>query len=431
MKDTKKVFSFTLRQQTKTKGFKAAIIAGVLLCLLLPGIVMSIIELTGDEPAGLDHAHGIKTVHVVDSGDAADYGILNTLGYDKFSDIEYELWDSLDAAEKAAGVNDLILVVAQENGEVILDLLLPETCSLTWDDADAMGSFLQETFSYILVEKSGLDYQSIAALMQPISISAVTGDPAAADSMAEIRSILAIVLTYVFGMLIYFMLLFFCNGVSNSVIAEKSSKLMENFLLSVKPAAMITGKTLAISLAAMVQFFSWIAALMLGFFLGSNVVRLINPQTELLQIFSSLSRFKELFSIPGVILGIVLAMAGFLLYCSIAALCGSIAGKQEDLSSTNMLYTMILIFSFFLTIASSVSQNPALAWIPFTSILYSPGRLMIGEVSLATGVIALLLTLLVCLVVMLLSGKLYKLLALHKGDVPKPGKIIAMLRKDS
>ena len=86
------------------------------------------------------------------------------------------------------------------------------------------------------------------------------------------------------------------------------------------------------------------------------------------------------------ILSVLLLLSGFLLYCAIASIGGSAAGKQEDLSSTNVLFTMILVVSFLVSLAvggvgigSSGAASAWVYWVPFTSVLDAAGQAAAGR----------------------------------------------------
>ena len=200
---------------------------------------------------------------------------------------------------------------------------------------------------------------------------------------------------------------------------------------------MIFGKVFAIVLASILQFFIWIAALAGGFAAGSALVRAINPQTDmlLLQFFDMMGELGGMFSPAGCIVAALILIAGFLLYCALASIGGSAAGKPEDLSSTNVLFTMILVISFLCTLYAggiSMAGDTAAAawmdWVPFTAILVTPGRLLLGELSPVQGLISLLVVLAFSCLVLFLAGKVYRMMALYKGNPPTPAKLFRMLR---
>jgi ABC-type Na+ efflux pump permease subunit len=244
-------------------------------------------------------------------------------------------------------------------------------------------------------------------------------------------------------MLLYFMVLTYGQGVANSVITEKTSKLMDTFLVSVKPTAMVFGKVLAIALSGMLQLFCWIVMAIAGFILGTHAVRAINPDSDmaLLAFFDTLELFGGAFSLPGVIVGILILLAGFLLYCSLAAIGGSISEKPEDLANTNVLFSMVLVLSFFAVLYQGGVMNfeamdagesalgaAWLNWVPFTAIMIAPSRLMLGDLSLLQGFGCLAVVLATSALIMALAGRVYRLMALYKGNPPKIRQLITMLK---
>ena len=237
-------------------------------------------------------------------------------------------------------------------------------------------------------------------------------------------------------MILYFLVLYYGQNVANNVIMEKTSKLMDTFLVAIRPSAMIFGKVLAIVLSSILQFSVWIIALIGGFAAGTSFVRMINPQTDMLLIrfFDSIGEFSGLFSIPGAVIAILMIFGAFFLYCAIASIGGSLASKPEDLSSTNMLFTMILIISFFCTLSTGAmtgDMSAGLSWldlVPFTAVLVTPSRILLGMITLTEGLLSLAILLIVTFVFIWFAGKIYKMMSLYKGNLLKPAEIFAMLK---
>ena len=436
LKGFQKIFGFTLRQHTKTKGYKGAVIGGALICLLLPVIIMAAIEIFGGNsglPEGFQNS--IQQVFVVDNTGTApkDFGMLSGMGDASFMDIAYTDCDGgIDQAIALAGEdkNSLILAIDGDETSYSLSVLLPEDTVLTENDAESLSGFLQGGYVFLLVESSGASYEDMTAADAELESEELEEY----SPIDGVRDVLSMVIPFISVMLMYFLVLFYGNGVANSVITEKSSKLMDNFLISVKPGAMVVGKTVAIALAGALQFLTWSVSIVCGFALGTFIVKLINPETDMLLImlFEIMGEYSGLFTLQGAVLALLLVLAGFLMYCGLASVGASVAGKQEDLSSTNMLFALAVVASFLATLQSgtSVNTNTLLNWIPFTSTLIMPGRLILGEVSILAGLGALGITLLTALLIMLLAGRLYKMMALYRGNVPKPKQIFEML-KDS
>ena len=464
LKGLGKIFAFTFERQVKSTGYLVGTIVFALLCFLLPAGIMAAVEyFGGDSDSAVETAavSPVQTVYVADETDgAADWNLLTQAGSETFGGISYVTCGSLEEADAQAGQEEhsLILLLeeakktAQENAlsqvsngsqnGYQMHLLLPDNTSLSEGDAGDLESFLQANFQIILLQKSGIDPAAAAELLVPATTEVTTfGEEALSETEAALesmREVLGMLLPYLNIMILYFLVLFYGQGVANNVIMEKTSKLMDTFLVAVKPTVMVFGKVLAVTAASMLQFVIVAASLIGGFAAGSALVRMINPDSDMLLLlfFDSLSEFQGVMTVPGILLAVVMMVSGFFLYCSLSAIGGSAAGKPEDLSSTNVVFTTVLIVSFLAALYAggigSMDSGAFAKWldfVPFTSILVTPSRIMLGEVSLGMGFVSLLLVLIVSVLCLLLAGKVYRMMALYKGNPPTPAKLMKMLKE--
>lgn len=436
-----KIFSFTFSQQLRSKGYRTATILIALFCLLIPLVIITLLG-TGDWDDSKETVSGtaIETVYVVDeTGETeADWNVFNAIGAEGFDRIQYIGENDYASAEAEASKMDTaaILVLKKDSGGYKYTIVIPDNSKLTEDDGWALDSFLYNNFSLILAEKSGLSGEQLAEMFTPSqSIIHASGENGEEDGAGMVKWILSMVLPYVNVMIIYFLVLFYGQGVANAVVLEKSSKLMDTFLVSVRPAAMITGKVLAVTLSSVLQFIIWMLALVVGFGGGCALVKSWNPDTDfvLVLLFQGMGDYSGLLSWSGAFVGVLLILSGFFLYCSLAAIGGAIAGKQEDLSSTNIIFTLVLVVSFLVTLSNggvldgSGNAASVLNLIPFTSILILPANLILGEAGVFLGVIALILVLVVSVLILLLAGKIYQMMSFYKGNVPKVGQVLKMV----
>ena len=464
LKGLGKIFAFTFERQVKSTGYLVGTIVFALLCFLLPAGIMAAVEyFGGDSDSAVETAavSPVQTVYVADGTDgAADWNLLTQAGSETFGGISYVTCGSLEEADAQAGQEEHSLILLLEEAKKIaqenalsqvsngsqngyqMHLLLPDNTSLSEGDAGDLESFLQANFQIILLQKSGIDPAAAAELLVPATTEVTTvGEEALSETEAALesmREVLGMLLPYLNIMILYFLVLFYGQGVANNVIMEKTSKLMDTFLVAVKPTAMVFGKVLAVTAASMLQFVIVAASLIGGFAAGSALVRMINPDSDMLLLlfFDSLSEFQGVMTVPGILLAVVMMVSGFFLYCSLSAIGGSAAGKPEDLSSTNVVFTTVLIVSFLAALYAggigSMDSGAFAKWldfVPFTSILVTPSRIMLGEVSLGMGFVSLLLVLIVSVLCLLLAGKVYRMMALYKGNPPTPAKLMKMLKE--
>ena len=267
------------------------------------------------------------------------------------------------------------------------------------------------------------------------SAAETENDASGEDPQESMEMVISMVLSFIILMVLYFFVLAYGQGVANSVVMEKNSKLMESFLLSVSPAAMILGKLLAITLTGLIQLFSWIGSLVISFAAGTALVRSADPDSDMLilQVFDMAADLAGgMFTPVNCIMAVLIVVAGMLLYCSLAAVGGAVASKAEDLSSANIIFTLVLVASFLAALyAGGIIDgdgSPVLDWIPFTAVMLAPSEVLMGDLPLwKTGSI-LLIIVLVTVAVTLIAGKIYKSLALYRGDVLSPKKLIKILR---
>ena len=287
-----------------------------------------------------------------------------------------------------------------------------------------------ESYDQDVLDSAGLTSRQQELLTVRVDVS-VTGGRSGEGQAADV---LSMVLPFVSLMLLYFLVLLYGQGTAASVLLEKTSKLMDLFLVSVEPTAMVLGKVLATALAGLLQLAVWAAGLAGGFAIGGAVVRQTGVTLPLLEVLKGVGRLTGLFSVPAMLEAAGLLLAGFLLYCSLSAIGGSLAGKAEDLSSTNVLFSLVLVASFFCCMFAGgmdgmTSSARWLDYVPFTAILVTPSRVLLGQTSLLGGLVSLALVVACAGLLTALAGRVYRLMSLYKGNPPSFRRVLRMLRE--
>ena len=232
-------------------------------------------------------------------------------------------------------------------------------------------------------------------------------------------------------MLMYFLIFAYGASISQSIVMEKSSKLMDTMLISVKPEAMIFGKLLGVLSAGLLQFFFWIAMLAGGvyagvvlsdkFFPGANA-----PVITFLKSFGSLNLFK-----PGpVILAVIVLIFGILLYASLAAFAGAISSTQEQAASNQGIFLLVLIAAYFIVMIKALDPANTPLWIhlcPFTGALTLPAALVLGTLNWGTAIGGVAAVVVLALLLVYFAGMVYKAMALYKGQHLSPKKIFKIM----
>ena len=469
-----KIFSFTFLHHVKSKGYIASTLIIAMLCLLIPVGVLAGRELIrGGQPEpeqGMEQEmesameQGTESTMELKTGDETDLereleklqylyvvdrsqdGIGELAGFGDYlrqeTGLDLQVIDFGNDMEKAAelssGKRDVMVLTADQVGKDFeINLLVPEG-GVSEMAAESLIPLLDQ---YMEGAKARINGASGEGDNAADGGAAGSGAAEASEEGDDgLRELVAMAFTFLNIMVLYFFVLIYGSGVSSSVVTEKSSKLMETFLTSVKPSAMVMGKLLAISLSGMLQLVSWVLSLLLGFAAGGGLAQSLNPEavnplTEVLELAAYIT--DGMFSAGTLIAALVMALLGVLLYCSLAAIGGALAGKQEDLSSTNIVFTMILIISFFAALygggiegfgADTGWLKTMLDWIPFTAVMVTPSKLLLGLIPLGYGLGSMALTAVVTLLLVAAAGRLYKAMALYRGKVPSFKDVIRLLR---
>ena len=240
----------------------------------------------------------------------------------------------------------------------------------------------------------------------------------------ERESILGIsmAISFIMGFIIYMFVTMFGNMVMTSVINEKSNKIVEVIVSSVKPFDLMIGKILGVASVALTQFFIWVIltlAIVFGFQLAMGPELMGDPEameqmtqmagmdseqmaqiasasdSETAQVFTALKEVNF-----GLIIGcfLIYFVLGYLLYASLFAAIGSAVDNEADTQQLQIPVTIPLLLAFFIAFyAFKAPDSQLVFWgsmIPFTSPIVMLARIPFGVPAweIIVSVVLLLLT---------------------------------------
>ncbi len=192
---------------------------------------------------------------------------------------------------------------------------------------------------------------------------------------------IATIIGYVSGFLMYFILLLYGSQVMMGVTEEKTSRIAEVVVSSVKPFQLMIGKIIGIGMVALTQFLIWIVCIFLiyniGKTTGSGGGAASSMVGQIQHVFTSVN-------VPLVVgCFIFYLLAGFFFYSSLYAAIGSAINEDmREAQSLSFPITMLIIFSIALmTPAISNPSSPVAVWasiIPFSSPIVMMARIPFG-----------------------------------------------------
>jgi len=185
---------------------------------------------------------------------------------------------------------------------------------------------------------------------------------------------------YICGFLIYLILLIYGSQVMMGVMEEKTNRIAEVIVSSVKPFQMMLGKILGIGLVALTQFLLWIAFVLIIYNVGKasgNTGMASDMVGKMQQIFLSVNVPLILFCFGFYFL------AGFFFYASLYGAIGSAVNEDmREAQSLSFPVTMLVIISIaMMSAAIADPTGPIAVWgsiIPFSSPIVMMARIPFG-----------------------------------------------------
>lgn len=254
------------------------------------------------------------------------------------------------------------------------------------------------------------------------------------------------------GFIIYFIIILFASQVLRGVLEEKSNRIVEVLISSVRPTQLLVGKIVGIALVGLTQLVIWIAlstAILFGIqvaapdlFSGEEVAAVASagemlPENNALaaapdNIFSMIQNYFSVSFGTIILCFIFFFIVGYLIYSTLYAATGSVVDNESDSQQYTMPITIPLILA--IAVVPSISTNPDgtlafwLSMIPLTSPIAMMVRLPSGvpvwelllSMGLALGFLAFSIW---------FAAKIYRVGVLTYGKKPSWRTIFRWLRE--
>ena len=203
-------------------------------------------------------------------------------------------------------------------------------------------------------------------------------------------------------LLLYGQLFAYGYWVAAGVVEEKSSRVVEVLLATLRPSHLLRGKILGIGLLGLAQL---LLIGLVGLFASSAVGTLEFPSSAIATIGLVLTWF----------------VLGFFFYASLFAVAGSIVTRQEDLQTTMTPLTILIVGSFFIGLSATSNPDSTLAVVasllPFSSPLVMPTRIALGDAATWEVVASIAISVAATAALIPLATKIYSRALLRPGRV--------------
>lgn len=389
-------------QRVKTKAFVISTVAGPLILIAMM-VLPALIARSGEERD--------RTLAVVDHTGVLYEGVAPRLEEAGYA-VEEAGTDEAELDRLAAVVGDGTL-----GGYLVLDeatLQRGEVRMLVRSSPSAVRllSVRQAIVQTALEARLGGDSEDVRALLAggALEVDVVSGSGA---GFRDPRFLSA----YIGAMLLYMVLLLYAVAVMRSVLEEKTSRIVEVIISSMRPFHLMLGKIIGVGAVGLTQFGIWVLSAALIF--STGIPALMAARPDFLDM-DTISRF-----VPGVgfaALFFTYFLGGYFIYSGLYAAVGAMCNTDEEAQQAQFPVIMLLIVPvLFLT---PVIRDPGttsatvLSLIPFFSPILMFARASVGGAAgweIALSIAGMMLAI---IAVAWIAGRIYRVGILMAGKRP-------------
>jgi len=335
--------------------------------------------------------------------------------------------DSLVAMTDVRGANqeslDGILVITD-------DAMTSDTIRYLGSNAGSLSDMraLDRTLRQVVVAErlaeAGVDPGLLARTIRPVHLQT---EKVTKGALTGASGEASFILAYIMAFLLYIALLIYGMQVMSSVVEEKTSRINEVLVSSLKPFQLLLGKVIGVGSAGLLQLGIWIGA---GFLLTRNRFAIAS------QLGVSAPDVANL-PIPTISADLVVVLllfffVGFFLYAAAYAAVGSMCSTIQETQQAAMPVTLVVAATFIA--AFSLLQDPngplarVLSMVPLSAPVVIPVRYSQSPLGAAELLVSFALSVLGMLAVAWVAGRIYRIGILAYGKRPGLRELMRWVR---
>jgi ABC-2 type transport system permease protein len=353
----------------------------------LIGVVAYLTQLNNDKVrvvSVLDETGLVKTIFK--NSEHTTYNVLENMS----------LKDAMDLTKETESYG--LLHVGKAEG----DKALPERITFYSEESPSINTIsdfetqIEAKLTNMKLLQNGVDVDMINASKIKIEITQESFD---GQKTSKIDSVIKIAFGGALGYLLFMFIIIYGNMIMRSVIEEKTSRIIEVIISSVKPVQLMLGKIFGTSLAGITQFLIWTILgfaliLIVSLIFGIDLAQVRTPQQHMImqamenpdlnmRVQDVLTAFYNLPLFNLVLAFIFFFIGGYLLYSSLYAAIGAAVDNETDTQQFMMPIIMPLVLSVYIGIFTVVEDphgtiSTIFSFIPLTSPVVMLMRIPFG-----------------------------------------------------
>ena len=430
----KDVFTFTLKQTLKSKAFIISYVILIAFAMISMPLI-NMISSSGKED--LSAPSPVTKVYVNNETTLPAMDFPEILKNDRLSHIIFEtiqedydiVADKIETEENKS----VILTLAEAEGMYSLNFVKASNGPVNDSSMQLLTSAVADQFEIFRIDTLGITGEQTSMLHATIDTKVTMTDINGNPITKEDTSISFTEYWFLYGILFIVMMVNVMAGtqVATSIATEKSTRVIEYLLISVKPLALMVGKILAMLSAVLLQMTSMVVIL----FLSNTVSTLFSSGSSesIMAQYIPKNIFENL-NIFNIVLCFVLIMLGMLFYATLAGLAGATVSRLEEVGEGLMLFTFANLIGAYVGMgAASVLMGAGVnGYVTFTflfplsSPFILPGAILAGKANIPIVAAAIVLQIVFIILLFNFVAKVFETLILHNGNKIKVSELIKL-----
>ncbi len=381
------------------------------LCVL-PSVIMMATKEEGKKIAVVDESGMVMPYFK--SGETVEFEDMTSAGI-----------DALKADMKGYGVDGIVHISPLDTLSRSVSVESFSSKPLGLDLSESVEKTVNTAVEEYRISAIGIDglEKIIEGIQSDIHMVTYTLDDSGHEKITS--SEVYMIVSMLLGIVIYMFIAMFCGTVMSSVIEEKSSRVVEVLVSSVKATELLFGKIIGVALVALTQFMMWVVltgvlVAAVGGILGLDTLAAASadptgmmemPEVSSDSFSAIVSTLAGLNYVKILAAFVIFFSFGYLLYASLFAAIGSAVENEADTQQLQIPVTAPLLLGFFIALYAFKAPDSAVVFwgsmIPFTSPIVMLARIPYGVPTwqLVLSIALLIGTFLLCAWV---SAKIYK-----------------------
>ena len=318
-------------------------------------------------------------------------------------DIQFEFPNAVDTSNYENKGYSAVLMIPKFEGTMKTDYILRSPKSIGFEATESIENKINASIEENMLQEAGITRAQLDSIHSQSKFAQLKSLKQQGNEVKESNDTIAAVIGYASGFLIYLTMFLYGVMVMRGVMEEKTNRIAEVIVSSIKPFQLMLGKIIGIGAVGLTQFLMWIVMIVgllmaAQIFIPHDVLQQVQalqqhngtmPGGGMMQASEKAQWIYDKSHMLGtanwpVIIGLFLFyfVGGYLFYSALFASIGSVVEDAGSSQSLTLPVTMPIIFSFI--IMTQAVQNPGTplaVWasiIPFSSPIVMMARVAYG-----------------------------------------------------